>query len=169
MDFHAGGLLVLGHVLFASLWFGGAAYQLLVVGGALRQAGPAAGGFLVTVARRGGIGKFFAVTGGLAILFGALRYGQLVSDGQVETFEGRGLWLTLGAVFAVLAYLHGAFVNLPTERQWIAFVRGIEGHPTRQQGEELQRFGMRMGKHGAVSFALVAVAMVLMLLGRVLA
>lgn len=163
----AGSLLVAGHILFASLWFGGAVYQVSVIGRTLMQAGPAAGGFLMTLARRGGIGKYFAITGGLAILLGGARYGQRMGDGTLETFSGSGLWITLGAIVAVLAYLHGLVVNMPTERKWIAFATGIKGAPTKEQGEQMQAFGMRLGKNGALSAMMIGVAMVLMLLGRV--
>lgn len=167
MAFVASGLLVLLHVLFAALWFGGAAFQVLMIGQALRQAGPAAGGFMKTLAERGGIGKYFAITGGLTILFGALLYGMRRSAGTMETFTGYGLWITLGAIVAVLAYLHGAFVNLPTERKWIAYSATLKGPPTKEQAARLQEFGMKLGKDGAVSFLMITVAMLLMLLSRV--
>ena len=166
MDFVSTGPLVLLHVLFASLWFGGAAYQVIMIGGTLRQAGPAAGGFMKTLADRGGIGKYFAITGGLAILFGAALYGQeKVYD---ITFEGRGLWITLGAAVAVLAYLHGMVVNMPTERRWLAFMKELKGPPTKEQQERLMEFGMKLGKAGAISFLMLAVSMLLMLMSRVL-
>lgn len=168
MAFAGGGsLLVAAHILFATLWFGGAAYQVSIIGRTLMQAGPAAGGFLMTLARRGGIGTYFAITGGLAILFGAARYGQRMSEGSLETFSGSGLWLTLGALVAVGAYLHGMFVNTPTEKKWIRLANGIPGAPTKDQAAQLQDLGMRMGKNGVISTAMLAVAMLLMLLGRV--
>lgn len=167
MAFVASGLLLLAHVLFASLWFGGAAYQVLVIGATLRQAGPAAAGFMKTLADRGGIGRYFAINGGLAILFGGALYGQRMSSDAMETFSGYGLWITLGAIVAVLAYLHGMVVNMPTERRWLAFMRGLKGPPTKDQQAQLQEFGMRLGKAGFLSFVMIAVAMLLMLLGRV--
>lgn len=166
MEFVATGPLVLLHVLFASLWFGGAAYQVIMIGGTLRQAGPAAAGFMKTLADRGGIGKYFAITGGLAILFGALLYGQeKIYD---ITFEGRGLWITLGAVMAVLAYLHGMIVQTPTEKRWLAFMRDVKGPPTKEQQAQLMEFGMKLGKAGGISFVMIAISMLLMLMSRVL-
>lgn len=167
MAFEPTGLLRLAHILFASLWFGGAAYQLLVIGATLRQAGPAAGGFMATLAARGGIGKYFAVTGGLAIGFGFAIYGVRMGNDELETFEGMGLWITLGAIVAVAAYLHGMIFNMPTEKRWLAFMRGLKGPPTKDQQAQLMDFGMRMGKAGAVSVLLLSIAMLLMLLSRV--
>ena len=168
MAFSGTGLLVLFHVLFASLWFGGAVYQVRIVGGTLMSAGPAAGGFMQALARRKGIGWYFALTGGLAILFGGILYGMEMQDGAISgAFEGRGIWLTLGAIFAVAAYLYGMTHSLPLERKWMALSNGISGQPTKEQGQQLMEFGMKLGKSGAVSAALLGGAMLLMLLSRV--
>ena len=168
MTFSVTGLLVLFHVLFASLWFGGAAYQVRIIGGTLRAAGPQAGGFMAVLARRKGIGWYFALTGALAILFGGALYGKEMSDGAIAgAFSGRGLWLTLGAIMAILAYLHGLAFSLPTERKWMHFSNSIKGAPTKEQGEQLMQYGMKLGKSGAISTLMVGLAMLLMLLSRV--
>lgn len=168
MDFSSTGLLVLFHVLFASLWFGGGVYQVRIVGGTLMAAGPNAGGFMAALARRKGIGWYFALTGGLAIVFGALLYGKEMADKSIAgPFEGRGLWLTLGAIMAVLAYLHGMAFNLPLERKWMRFSNSLKGPPTKEQGQQLMQYGMKLGKNGAISVAMVALAMLLMLMSKV--
>lgn len=167
MGFDSYGLLVLGHVLFASLWFGAGVYQVSVIGRGLMAAGPAGGGFVVALMRNGGIGRFFAISGGLTILFGAALYGKLMSDEAIETFSGRGLWLTLGAIVAILAFLHGLTSNMPTERKLIALCNQVKGAPTKEQGEQMAALGQKLGKMGAVGVALVGLAMLLMLLSRV--
>ena len=168
MAFEPYGLLVLGHVLFASLWFGAGVYQVAVIGRqGLMKAGPAAGGFVLALMRNGGIGRFFAVAGALTILFGAALYGDLMSSDAIETFSGRGLWLTLGAIVAVLAFLHGLTANMPTERRLIALCRSIQGHPTKEQAEQMGALGQKLGRLGTVGVTLVGTAMLLMLLGRV--
>ncbi|MEA3202417.1 MAG: hypothetical protein QOI63_83 [Thermoplasmata archaeon] len=166
MEFVGAGLLVLLHVLFATLWFGGAVFQVAIVGRTLMAAGPQAMGFVLALARRGGIGKFFAINGGLAILFGAALYGQ--EKVQDAPFAGRNLWLTLGAIVAILAYLHGAFANLPLEKKWIALCNSVSGAPTPEQGKQIQEYGMRLGKNATISTAMVGVALLLMLMSRVL-
>lgn len=168
MEFDAVGLLRLAHILFAALWFGGAAYQVLVIGATLRQAGPAAGGFMATLAARGGIGKYFAINGGLAIGFGIALFGARSGDVGFEPFADGTLFVTLGAIVAVLAYLHGMIVNMPTEKRWLAFMRGLKGPPTKEQQGQLMEFGMKLGKAGGISFVMIAIAMLLMLLSRVL-
>ena len=167
MEFDLYGLLLALHVLFASLWFGGGVYQVSVVGRGLMAAGPAAGGFVAALMRNGGIGRWFAINGALAIVFGAALYGKGMSDDAFETFSGRGIFLTLGAVVAVLAYLHGLTSNMPTERRLIALVKGLKGPPSKEQAEQMQAHGMKLGKAGFVGVAMVSTAMLLMLLSRV--
>lgn len=154
------------HILFASLWFGAGVYQVAVIGRGLMAAGPAAGGFVAALMRNGGIGRFFAINGVLTILLGGAIYGDLMSADQIETFSGRGLFLTLGAIVAVLALLHGVAVNMPTERRLITLVRSIDGHPSKDQAAQMGALGQRLGKAGFVGVAMVATAMLLMLLSR---
>jgi hypothetical protein len=82
-------------------------------------------------------------------------------------FEGRGLWITLGAILALLAYLYGLVHSLPLERKWMRYSNAITGAPTKAQGEELMGFGKKLGISGVISTALLGLAMVAMLLSRV--
>ena len=169
MDFSLTGLLVLLHVLFASLWFGGGVFQVAVIGRGLMAAGPAAGGFVAALMRNGGIGRFFAISGILTIVFGGILYGMEMKDGGITgAFEGRGLWLTLGAIVAVLALGHGLAVNMPTERKLIALCKDLKGPPTPKQAEEMGALGMKLGKAGGAGVMMVGAAMLLMLMNRVL-
>jgi uncharacterized membrane protein len=166
--FDAIGILVLLHVLFATVWFGGAVYQVRVIGPALMAAGPSGMGFVLTLARRRGIGWFFALSGGLAILFGGWLYGAEMADHRIAgAFDGRGLFLTLGAVMALLAYLHGLTSNMPTEKKWLAVCNAVKGTPTPEQGKQIAELGAKLGKQGVISVAMLGVAMLLMLLSRV--
>jgi uncharacterized membrane protein len=160
-------LVVLLHVTFATLWVGANVFQALVIGPAMKAAGPAGGGFLVALARRGGIGKYMATVATLAVLFGAGAYFQ--GDYHEHAFEldGGYVWVTLGAILALLAYLHGWSVNFPTERRWMAFLATLKGPPTPEQQQQLQAFGMKLGKNGAVSMMILFVAMLLMLMHQV--
>jgi hypothetical protein len=166
MEFSSTGLFVLLHVWFAALWFGAGVFQVAVIGRGLMKAGPAGGGFLVALMKNGGIGRFFAISGILTIIFGGLLYGQeKVSDAPFDA--ARNLWLTLGAIVAVLAFIHGVAFNMPTERKLIALCKTINGPPTKEQGAQIQELGMKLGKYGRHGVAMVGLAMLLMLLSRV--
>ena len=167
MDPDVYNVIRLFHVLFASLWFGAGVYQVAVIGRGLMAAGPAAGGFVSALMRNGGIGRFFAINGVLTILLGGALYGELMSSNAIETFSGQGLFLTLGAIVAVLALLHGIAVNMPAERRLMALVRSMNGPPSKEQAAQMGALGQRLGKAGVVGVAMVATAMLLMLLSRV--
>ena len=160
-------LLVVLHVIGAVLWAGGALFQLLVVGPALRGAGPAAGGFLQALARRGGFGPYFGIAGTVTVLTGGALYGM--EDLHTAMGSGRGLWLTIGAGVAVLAYLHGLFAVMPSERRLLAQLKGMQGPPTPEQGAALAAQAAKLGRLSAVSVAMVALALVAMLVGNRLA
>lgn len=167
MAFDLTGLLVLFHVWFAALWFGGGVFQVAVIGRGLMKAGPAGGGFLVAVMKNGGIGRFFAITGLLAIVFGGTLYGkEHISDAPFDA--ARNLWITLGAIVAVLAFIHGMTMSFPAERRLMAVCKQVNGPPTKEQAEQIQALGMKVGKYGRHGIAMVGTAMLLMLLSRVL-
>lgn len=165
MDPWLSGLLVLFHVLFAALWVGGGVFQVLMIGPTLKQAGPLAGGFMSTLARRGGIGKYFAINGALTIVFGAILYST--SGVHKAAFSGGNLYITLGAIVAVAAFVHGMLVNFPTEKKWIAFASNLKGPPTAAEAAQLQEFGMKLGKAGTIGVAMVFLAFLLMLMRNV--
>jgi hypothetical protein len=167
MEFDGYGLLLAFHVLFASLWFGAGVYQVAVIGRGLTAAGPAAGGFVSALMRSGGIGRFFAISGALTIVFGGVLYGQGMDKQFPSGFEGRGLWILVGAIVALAAFVHGLTANMPTERKLIALVKSLKGPPTQDQAQQMQALGMKLGKAGRVGVAMVGTAMVLMLLSRV--
>jgi hypothetical protein len=167
MAFDLTGLFVLLHVWFGALWFGAGVYQVAIVGRGLMTAGPAAGGFVAALMRNGGIGRFFAINGVLAIVFGGILYGrEHISDAPFDA--ARNLWITLGAIVAVLALLHGVIVNMPNEKRLMALVKELNGPPTKEQAARMQELGQKLGKNGVHSVILVALAMLLMLLSRVL-
>ena len=165
MEFVAEGVWVFLHILFAAIWFGGGLFQILIVGPALKQSGPQGAGFLATVMKRGGIGRYFGIAGVLTIVFGAIAYVTL--DYQDLGMEGVGLWVNLGAAVAVLTLLHGIAVNMPAERKIMTLMAELKGPPTPAQAQQLQALGMRMGKNGLVSMVMLATAMVLMLMSNV--
>lgn len=168
MAFDTYGLLLALHVLFASLWFGAGVYQVSVIGRGLMAAGPAGGGFVMALMKNGGIGRFFAIAGALTIVFGGILYGKGMSDDILDSgMSGRMLWINLGVVVAILAYLHGLTSNMPTERKLIALCKSINGHPTKEQAAQMGVYGQKLGKAGAVGVAMVGTAMLLMLMSRV--
>ena len=165
MEFTLHSFALIVHVLAASLWFGGGVFQVLMVGSALMRAGPAALGFMQAVAKKGGFAPFFAISGIMAVVSG----GYLYYDDEVgqAAFKGSNLWLTVGAIVAVLALLEGLFLLRPLNGKWVAAVNSIKGAPTAEQGKTIAELGARIGKTGARSVAMISLTMLCMLLWRV--
>lgn len=153
------------HVLFAVLWVGGGLFQIAVIGPALMAAGPKGGGFIVALMRRGGMGRYFAISGLLTILFGGWYYGGHVrmAGGAFDVASGY-IYITLGSFVALLAFLHGAFASMPAERKLIALCRDLKGEPTAEQASQMQALGMKLGRNGVISGMMIGIALLLMLM-----
>lgn len=165
MAFTMHSFVLIMHVLFASLWFGGAVFQVLVVGSAMRRAGPAAIGFMQAVAKNGGFAPYVAISGVVTVVAGGFLY----YDSKIgqDAWTGSNLWLSIGAILGVAALLEGIFGLRPLNNKWVAALSGIKVTPTPEQGKQIADLGMRIGKMTLRSMVLIALAMILMLLWRV--
>ncbi len=162
------------HIVAAALWIGAGVFQVLIIGPALMQAGPQAGGFIMTLARRGGMGRFFAISGIVTILAGGLVYGERIKalkdigEGAFSSTDGFYL-VTIGAILAVLALLHGLTSNMPTERKLVKLCKSIQGAPTPEQARLMGEYGAKLGKQGVIGVAIITVALLCMVGARVVA
>jgi len=153
------------HVISAALWAGGAFFAAFVLGPHLAAAGPAAGAFMSVVVRRGGFTWFFAAFGLLTIVTGGYVYSEYgyASDpfGSVSRAS-----VTVGAILALLAFLHGAAAMGPGQARMKKFVLTLPagGPPTAAQTAELQRMGKKQGRAAAVSAGLIVLALLTMTL-----
>lgn len=150
------------HVIFASLWVGAAVFMAFVLGP--HMASPAGGAFMRGLLGRGGsIAWFFPATGILTILTGAYVYNEM--GYAADPFGGGArASVTIGAILALLALVHGAASLGPAQKRMKRIIDTIPANapPTPEQAAELQRLGMKQGKGGAASAALIFVALLAM-------
>ncbi len=167
MDFDWVDAVILVHVIAAVAWAGGAFFVAAVVGPAMMKAGPNAGGFLTAAARNGGFSRFFMAAGVVTIVAGGILYSkfEIHKDPWGQVVPGN-LWLTLGAILAVLAFLDGLFVIMPKDKEMGKILTSLKGPPTPQQSARIQELGMKIGKMSAISTVLVLLALVGMMLRR---
>jgi hypothetical protein len=152
------------HVVLATAWFGGALFLAAVVGPALQKAGPQAGGFLIAVARRGGFSRYFLIIAGITILLGASLYYR---EGiQAAPFAGQDLWVTLGAILAIVAFLDGLFIIRPVDEKLSKLLLSLKGPPSAEQATQLQTLGKKIGMMSAGSTLMVLLALVFMVIRR---
>jgi uncharacterized membrane protein len=155
------------HIIAATLWVGGAVLMAFVLGPSLRAAGPAAGPFMMTVLRRGGLSPYFLSLGGIVILAGGYLYGEY-GYGEDPFGTGGRMVITIGALSAVLAYIHGLAILMPNERKMKALVRSMAPGtpPTAAQVTEMQERGQKQGVQSALSALLLLLSLILMTISR---
>jgi uncharacterized membrane protein len=158
------------HVVAATLWVGGAFFMAFILGPSIVKAGPAAGPFLATVMRRGGLSPFFLSAGSVAVLAGGYVYGELLQGHGGGPFASTyTTLLTLGVLAGVLALLLGFTVLLPNELRIKALVREMpeKGPPAREQAARMQALGAKQGKMSAVGALLLTLGLLFMVLSKV--
>ena len=155
------------HVLAATLWVGGAVLMAFVLGPSLRIAGPAAGPFMMTVLRRGGLSPYFLSLGGVTILAGGYVYGDF-GYGEDPFGSGSNAVITIGAIVALVAYIHGLAILMPNERKMKKLVRSMSpgAPPTAAQAAEMQQRAKKQGMQSALSALLLVFALIMMVLVR---
>jgi len=110
------------HVLSAICWLGGGIMFAFVVGPALSKLSPASSGeFLVKVVPR--VVLFFQLFAGLTILFGVLLLYNLGGLGLLTLSNSYGLDLTIGASFAIVAFVESEFVAVPIQLRAVRMIR----------------------------------------------
>jgi len=110
------------HVVSAICWLGGGIMFAFVVGPALARLSPASSGeFLVKVVPR--VVMFFQVFAGLTILFGVLLLYNMGGLGLLSPSSSYGLDLTLGATFAIVAFVESEFVAVPIQLRAVRLIR----------------------------------------------
>jgi uncharacterized membrane protein len=110
------------HVISAICWLGGGIMFAFVVAPALSKLSPASSGeFLVKVVPR--VVRFFQVFAGLTILFGLLLLYNLGGLGLLSPSTSSGLDVTVGATFAIVAFVVSEFVAVPIQLRAIRMIR----------------------------------------------
>src|SRR5437879_3683308 len=116
--------------IFAGLlgtWFGAALFYVVIVGPAAVEAGPSGVGFLQTLARRHGTGRFYAVLPFLTVIAGLWMY---LAHGVYQSANASNVSATLAVGLAIVALLLGASANRIAERKWVNAVENLNGSAT---------------------------------------
>ncbi len=110
------------HVVSAICWLGGGIMFAFVVGPALSRLSPASSGeFLVKVVPR--VVRFFQVFAALTILFGLLLLYNLGGPSLLSPSTSYGVDLSIGAGFAIVAFVESEFVAVPIQLQAVRMIR----------------------------------------------
>jgi uncharacterized membrane protein len=155
------------HILGGIVWAGGTITFSNAVAPTARKLGPDAAKFMQHLSTKS---AFTPMMGALAItttLTGLYMYGELFGAG-IPLNSRAGLWLTIGGLAGVGAFLLGFLVLFRNTRKLRGILEAIEaqgGPPNESQMAEMQALAESSGKNGAIMAVLFTIAMAGMSIG----
>jgi hypothetical protein len=169
MDHTTFAILRLIHVLSGVIWVGGVFFVSIYLMPTIRVLGPAGAPVMQHLAQVKKIQLFFMAMAFATILTGLAAFYHN-SAGDTEWMRsGPGRTFSFGALFAIVALIHGATVNSPTARKigmlGMAF-QAAKGPPPADQVAEMQRLQDKLYFHAQVSISLLLLAALAMGLAR---
>jgi putative copper export protein len=156
-------LLRVIHIFAAAYWAGAAFFLVRVLLPTVQEAGPDGGKFMQRLALSGRLSRGFAIASGLTVLSGILAYLAIpVYRGNPFAQFGQAAVLTIGAVFGLLAFLHGMLITGPISRRSGALAKEMathQGPPDPEKLKEAQALGAKLGESAVHSAILIALAL----------
>ena len=158
------------HILGGVFWVGSVVFASMLLTPALKAAGPAAGPVmnqLIKVRKM----PIYMMAAGLATMGAGIWLLWIDSAMQPGVWmqSGTGMTFSIGGALAILAFLVGMAVNMPTSKRLAALgsaaaARG--GPPTPEEGAELQRLQGRMATANQIVMVLLLLATAAMAVAR---
>lgn len=162
--------LRLVHVLAGVIWVGGVFFVSIYLMPTIRALGPAGAPVMQHLAEVKKIQIFFMVMALTSILSGiAVFWHDSVSADGTWMQSGTGRTFSIGALFAIIAFIHGATVNLPTAKRigvLSTALKSAKGPPPADQLAEMQRLQDKLYFHTRVSIGLLLIATLAMASAR---
>jgi uncharacterized membrane protein len=154
------------HIFAAVTWIGGGIFVLSVLLPTVAAAGPDGGRFMLQAARAGRLANVLTGAAAVTVLAGLLLFWP-TSGGlnQAWLTSINGITLTIGAIFGILAMLHGAFATAPLNRQLgivATDILGRQGPPPPELLQKAQALGARIARNTAISMTMGALALLFM-------
>jgi uncharacterized membrane protein len=136
------------HIVSAIFWAGSVMYLALFIVPAVKALGPDGGKFMQQLSQTNKMPLIVTLAGTLTVVAGILLI-ERISGGFTPEWFGtpHGIIISIGATFAIIAYLTGIFVNKPTvERIAVIGKAAAEkgGPPSPEQLAELQKLRSKL-------------------------
>lgn len=116
MEFSLVALLRAIHVAGGAIWFGTVIFSHFFLAPTMREAGPAAKGFMDAMGKRGGVGRFMGPIALTTVLTGLVVYWEL-GYLRAPFATVNATLLTLGGVLALAAMAFGTFAVAPLQKR----------------------------------------------------
>lgn len=154
------------HIFAAVIWAGTAFFLVRVILPTSQEAGPDGIKFMQRLGASGRLSRIFGMASGLTIVSGIVAYFLIPTyRGNPFEFIGPSAVLTIGAVFGLLAFLHGMLVSGPITRRSGELAKQMaarQGPPDPEQIKEAQALGAKLSTNATHSFILVMLALLFM-------
>jgi uncharacterized membrane protein len=154
------------HIVSAIFWAGSVMYLALFIVPAVKTLGPDGGKFMQQLSRTNSMPTVMTLSATITVIAGILLIERLSGGFTAEWFEtSHGIILSLGAFFAIIAYLIGLFVNRPTVARIASMGKVISekgGVPSSEQSQELQRLRNKLFSAINITAFLVLAAAIVM-------
>lgn len=154
------------HIFAAVTWVGGAIFNASILAPTVRDAGPDGGRFMLQLAKYGRLGRVLTGAAIITVLGGILLYWPITNHLDPAYLKTpNGITLTIGAIFGIVAMLHGAFATAPITVKMGALAKDIlgrQGPPPPELMQQAQALGAKLGTNSLISLALGATALLCM-------
>jgi uncharacterized membrane protein len=151
------------HIGAAVFWAGSAFFLVRIVLPTVQEAGPDGGKFMQRLGASGRLSTAFAIASGTTVLSGALAFYPATGGLNMDFLRStHGIVLSLGAVFGILAFLHGMLITSPVTRRSGELAKQMlarQGPPDPEQLKEAQALGAKLGTYATHSAILIALAL----------
>ena len=164
--------LRLTHIVFGVFWAGTAMFNAIFLIPAVRALGPAGAPVMQQIGEKQNLSAYFLGSGVLTVLSGLGLYWYDSKGFTGEFMRSRGgMTFGTGGVLAIAAIILGIFVITPAAKRAAALGGQIAAGgkpPTPEQGAEMKRLQMRIGKTGALGALLLTLTTIAMAVARYL-
>jgi len=148
------------HIFAGVFWVGGGMVQVMIVAPAAAAAGAAGGGFMRSMLLNTPWGNVIGLASFSTLVSGLLMYHK-VSDGFNADWmnSSGGVVLSIGAVFGILAFGHGAGAMGRLTSQMVELIKPIQGAPNEEQRTQMMQLQQKLALHGRISLALMLISL----------
>ncbi len=158
-------LLRVLHIFGSVAWIGGGIFLISVILPTANEAGADGAKFMQWVGRTGRLTKLFTAASITTTLAGLILYPSMSYPALMSTGDLGAIFLTIGAVIGLLAFLHGIFGSGAVARRSAALAKELasrNGPPAPEQIQKGQALGVSMRRHAAMSVTMGALALLFM-------
>ena len=160
-------ILKVVHIFAGVFWFGAGIVVIYFIVPSVRDAGPAGGAVMGGLVNKYKLPTWIKHAAWTATLAGLVLFWR-TSGGFSKVFfsSPNGIYLTVGAIAGVCAFIGAVFVQLPRSKRIAGMAAEAAGNPTPEQAAALQSEQKKFAVGGHLVVAFFAITLLGMLLSH---